>query len=183
MLTFDHEEMNQVKARRYGSRTGAVALAAAVVVAGGLFASSAPADAVQSGIAADELPSHAVEDFNYPGADRILAERGIELKRGDGHIVLVDCSGENLLRVSARGQDNQAVCFRVTGNSGWLTLELPAAFLVWTNSYGNTHLKLEADSGDTQSYDVGPNDLQSIGESDPDSGGQEFALLEIRVTR
>lgn len=164
-------------------RAGVGALAAAAVVAGGLFAFSASADAVPAGIAADELPPHAVEDFNYPGADRILAERGIELKRGDGHIVMADCTGENLLRVTARGQSNQAVCFRVTGNDGWLTLELPGTFLVRTNSYSNTHLELEADSGDTQSYDVGPNGLQSVGESDPDSGGQEFALLEIRVTR
>ena len=177
-MTFDHEEMSQMKARKLAFRTGVAA-----VVAGGLFAFSASADAVQSGTAVDELPPYAVEDFNYPGADQILAERGIELKRGDGHIVLVDCTGENLLRVSARGQSNQAVCFRVTGSSGWLSLELPAAFLVRTNSYSNTHLELEADSGDTQSFDVGPNGIQSVGESVPESGGQEFTLLEIRVTR
>jgi hypothetical protein len=168
---------------KYKLRVGAVVLAASVVAAGGFVAFSAPADAVQSGIEADDLPPYAVEDFNYPGADRILAERGFELKRGDGHIVLADCTGENLLRVTARGQSNQAVCFRVTGDEGWLTLELPRAFLVRTNDYTNTHLELEAASGDTQSFDIGPNGIESVGESDPDAGGQEFALLEIRVTR
>jgi hypothetical protein len=175
--------MSQVKSGKYASQTGAAALATAAIIAGGLVAFSAPADAVQSGLAVDELPPHAVEDFNYPGADRILAERGIELKRGDGHIVLADCAGQNLLRISARGQANQAACFRVTGNEGWLTLELPGAFLVRTNNYGNTHLELAADSGDTQSFDLGPNGIQSVGEADPESGGQEFTLLEIRMTR
>jgi hypothetical protein len=132
---------------------------------------------------ADEPPGFAVEDFDYPGADRILAERGIELKRGDGHIVLADCAGQNLLRISARGQSNQAVCFRVSGDEGWLTLRLEQAYLVRTNDYSSTHLELAADSGDTQSFDLGPNDLESVGEALPDSGGQAFALLEIRVTR
>ncbi|MFE7507775.1 hypothetical protein [Promicromonospora sp. NPDC057488] len=168
-------------------RIGAAVLGAGVIAAGGLFVPAALADAAPTeaaaAVAADELPPFAVEDFDYPGADRILEERGFLLKRGDGHIVLAGCSDANVIRVSARGLANEDVCFRVTGNSGHLTLELNGTYLVQTNNYGNTHLELTAASGDEQVYDVGPNDLQSVGESDPGSEGQRFALLEIRVSR
>jgi hypothetical protein len=169
-------------------RTGPAVLGAAAIAVGGLFAPAALADASSSAPASseavvDELPPFAVEDFNYPGADRILEERGFLLKRGDGHIVLAGCSEANVIRVSARGLANEDVCFRVTGDSGFLTLELSGTYLVQTNDYGNTHLELAAASGDEQVYDVGPNDLQSVGESDPSSEGQRFSLLEIRVSR
>ena len=36
-------------------------------------------------------PPALVEDYAYPGADRILTEKGIKLKRGDGRILLADC--------------------------------------------------------------------------------------------
>jgi hypothetical protein len=164
-------------------RTVAGALGASAIAVGGFFVFTAPADAVPSGVVADELPPFAVEDFNYPGADRILEERGFELKRGDGHIVLADCDEENVLNVSARGLANQDVCFRITGDTGFLALELSGAYLVRTNDYGNTHLELTAESGDEQVFDVGPNALRSVGESAPGSDLQQFALLEIRVSR
>ncbi|MER6023264.1 hypothetical protein ABT141_34865, partial [Streptomyces anulatus] len=86
--------------------------------------------------AADETPGYAVEDFNYPQADKILAEQGIALKRGDGHIVLVECAGgTGLIEVWARRQDNKKICFRVTGNSGWLTMEIPAVHSIKGNDY------------------------------------------------
>ncbi|MFC7024904.1 hypothetical protein ACFQHV_17325 [Promicromonospora thailandica] len=163
-------------------RAGVGAALLAAMVGAGAAGAAFSAEASQGDLDAD-LPPYAVEDFNYPGAEQILVERGIELKRGDGHIVLADCSGSNLIRISARGQSSLTVCFRATGNEGWLTLELPGAFLVRTNDYESTHLELAASSGDTQSFDVGPNDIQSVGEADPGSGGQQFALLEIRVSR
>src|SRR5262249_5888829 len=39
---------------------------------------------------ADSAPPAAVEDYGYPGADHVFAEKGIRLKRGDGHILLAD---------------------------------------------------------------------------------------------
>ncbi|MDI3424356.1 hypothetical protein [Streptomyces luteolus] len=63
--------------------------AAAALVAGlGTTALAAPqAAAPAAPRAAAEMPV-AIEDFNYPGANKLLAERGITLKRGDGHITL-----------------------------------------------------------------------------------------------
>lgn len=163
--------------------TVAVALAGAAA-AGAFFVFAVPADATQTGIAADELPPHAVEDFEYPQADAILAERGIELKRGDGHIVLADCSGANLVRISARDQQEYGgyVCFRVTGDEGYLSMKIPTVNGVRTNDYGNTHLELASADGQEQTFDFGPGEWQGIGES-ADPQQDDFALLEIRVTR
>lgn len=128
----------------------------------------------------DELP-FAVEDFNYPGADEILDEWGVELMRGDGHVVLVECtSGTNLLRISARGLPRGLeVCFRTTGNEGFLTLEVPRVFGVITNDSSNTHLELISDEGSAE-YDIPADQARAIGES---AGNGDSTLLEIRVTR
>ncbi|WP_423464688.1 hypothetical protein ACO229_09445 [Promicromonospora sp. MS192] len=156
-------------------------LAAGAVAVGALFAFSANADATQTGIAADELPPSAVEDFNYPGADRVLAEYGFEVKRGDGHIVVADCATEDVLRISTYGDGYK--CFRTTGDSGWLTVAIARANGVRTNSATSTHLELTSEAGDEQVYDLGANDWEAIGSSDSESGGADFTLLEIRVTR
>ncbi len=145
----------------------------------------APAGAVQSvdqpAAAADELPPFAVEDFEYPQADQILAERGFLLKRGDGHIVLAECgSQDNLLLIYARNQSDH-VCFRITGPEGHLTLELPAVFGVETNDYDMTTLDLTVD-GEQSTVEIPANTVEAIGESaDPDR--REHVLVEIRVTQ
>ncbi|GGM29628.1 hypothetical protein ACFQBY_03410 [Promicromonospora citrea] len=157
---------------------GAAALGAVVATS---LALTSPAVATQSGVAADERPPHAVEDFNYPGADRVLAEQGFEVRRGDGHIVVADCATEDVLRISTYGDGFK--CFRTTGDSGWITLAIDRANGVRTNSATSTHLELTSESGDEQVYDVAANDWEAIGSSDQDSGGEDFTLLEIRVTR
>jgi hypothetical protein len=143
----------------------------------------APAGAVQSAAPAvaeaDELPPFAVEDFEYPGADRVLEEQGFLLKRGDGHIVLADCTGDNLLKIGARGLSSPYVCFRVTGDEGYLTLELHSAYSVSTNDYATTEITT-TEAGVTTEYEFGPNELfRGIGEG---GGGAEATLLEIRVS-
>jgi len=160
-------------------RTGAAVLGAAAIATGGLAVPAALADATPAEVAADDQPPFAVEDFNYPGADRILEERGFLLKRGDGHIVLAECSDENVLVVSARDADNVDVCFRATGDEGFLTLELVGAYLVRTNDYATTELQTTVE-GETASYEFGPNTWGPIGES---VDGREHVLVEIRVSR
>jgi hypothetical protein len=161
-----------------------IAVASAVLMSAGavvMVGALTPAGAAPSGSAADEPPPFAVEDFNYPGAERILQERGFELKRGDGHIVLAPCTEANVLSVSARSLDNQDVCFRVTGGQGFLTLELPGAYLVHTNDYSTTELETTVD-GETTAYEFGPEEWGSIGEAvDPEE--REHTLIEIRVTQ
>ncbi|WP_251017892.1 hypothetical protein [Streptomyces sp. ISL-1] len=130
--------------------------------------------------AADDIPPYAVEDFSYPGADKILAERNILLKRGDGHIVLVDCaSGTGFLEVSARKQDR--ICFQVTGNSGWLTLELPSVYSVKGNSY-EAQVDTTVGSGEKKTFDITKNTWTSVGEGlDPQN--PQHTLVEIRTSK
>ncbi|WP_415925632.1 hypothetical protein [Streptomyces scabiei] len=130
--------------------------------------------------AADEAPGFAVEDFDYPNADKILAEKNIRLKRGDGHIVLAPCvSGTGQLEVYARGRTDK-ICFRVTGDSGRLTLEMPSVYAIRGNDY-STQVDMTT-GAEEKSFDVTKNVITAVGEpADPD--GRDFTLLEIRTTK
>ncbi|MFJ4471910.1 hypothetical protein ACIP2X_31110 [Streptomyces sp. NPDC089424] len=74
-----------------------------MVAAGSAHTMGAPGESetVPVHAVACEAPGHAVEDFAYPGADKIQQERGFVLERGDGHIVLADCGPAGLLEVPA----------------------------------------------------------------------------------
>ncbi|MEU2763700.1 MULTISPECIES: hypothetical protein [unclassified Streptomyces] len=126
---------------------------------------------------ADEGPGYAVEDFAYPQADKILAEQGILLKRGDGHIVLAQCgSSPDLLEIYVRHENTDKFCFRTTGPSGYLSLELPAVYGVRTKEYA-TELSTTVDGEDHQ-YDVAANSWAPVGET-ADPEGREHVLVEI----
>ncbi len=156
-----------------GRRATAGVLAWAVLAQGG--ADAAAGSSTES--VAEAAPGYAVEDYNYPDADKILAEQNVVLKRGDGHIVLADCaSGDNLLQFLAR--DHEDVCFRVTADEGFLTLELPAVHGVKTDDSANTHLEMTAE-GDQVEYDIPADTWKGVGES---VDGREHVLVEIRVT-
>lgn len=159
---------------------GVTALAA--VAAGLLAVGSAVGQDGGAGLApvADEAQGYAVETFDYPQADRILQERGILLKRGDGHIVLADCaSDENLLQVWATGHSTR-FCFRVTGDEGYLALEMPAVYSIRGNDY-EAQVDMTVD-GEERTYDIPQNTWTAVGASaDPESGPQ--TLVEIRTSR
>ncbi|MEU6949059.1 hypothetical protein ABZ957_28065 [Streptomyces sp. NPDC046316] len=158
-------------ARILGTATAAGALAWAVMAGG------QPSEAT-AGPVADAAPGYAVEDYNYPKADQILAEQGILLKRGDGHIVLADCASEaNLLRFLAR--DRADVCFKVTADQGFLTLQLPSVHGVKTDDSGNTHLEMTAED-DRVEYDIPAETWEGVGES---VDGREHVLVEIRTSK
>ncbi|MEU4025190.1 hypothetical protein [Streptomyces anulatus] len=126
---------------------------------------------------AEEGPGYAVEDFAYPQADKILAAQGILLKRGDGHIVLAECgSAPDLLEVYARHTSAGKFCFRTTGASGYLSLELPAVYGVQTNGYA-TELSTTVNGEDNQ-YDVAADSWAAVGEA-ADPEGREHVLVEI----
>lgn len=163
---------------RYLSRAVAGVGVAAVAV-GTFFGGSAVAGAVRGEVvAADDVPPFAVETFDYPRAEEILAEQGFLLKRGDGHIVLAECgSEENLLTLLARGRDD--VCFRTTGTKGFLSLELESVYGVRTNDSDNTHLEMTAE-GDRVEYDIPADTWEGVGEA---VDGREHVLVEIRVTQ
>ncbi|MGW3644576.1 hypothetical protein [Streptomyces sp. NPDC000878] len=128
---------------------------------------------------ADEAPGYAVENFDYPQADKILAEKNIVLKRGDGHITLADCvTGTGQLEVMAR--DQSKICFGVKGTSGWLTLELPSVYLIRGNDYA-TQADLTVGT-EEQTYDITKNTWTPVGES-ADEQAREWTLLELRTAK
>ncbi|WP_256362492.1 hypothetical protein [Streptomyces sp. TRM70350] len=177
--------LSAIAARPHHRRTVGTLLAAAV--AGALTWLAVPAgtsatggaDARAAAPVAGEAPGYAVEDFNYPQADKILAEQNIVLKRGDGHITLADCvSGTGQLEVWARSKDR--ICFQVTGNSGWLTLEIPSVYGIRGNDY-TTQVDMTTGT-EEKSFDVDKNAWTAVGES-ADEQGREFMLVEIRTAK
>ncbi|MFD7839294.1 hypothetical protein [Streptomyces sp. NPDC059761] len=164
--------------RTVGAALGAGALAW-IAVAGGIGGATAPADTSVMQSIADEGPGYAIEDFGYPNADKILAERNIVLKRGDGHIVLADCgSATDLLEVWSR--EKEKVCFRVTGTKGYLALEIPAVFAVKGNDYA-AQVDMTVGS-EEKSFDIKKNVWTPVGES-ADEQGRDFMLMEIRTSK
>lgn len=129
---------------------------------------------------ADAAPGYTVEDFAYPQADKILAEKGLVLKRGDGHITLADCaSGTGQLELLARGKGDK-ICFDVIGNEGFLALEIPAVYSVRGNDYSTT-VDMTVDD-EEKSFPITENTWTPVGESaDPEN--RDFLLVEIRTTR
>ncbi|WP_329127189.1 hypothetical protein [Streptomyces sp. NBC_01465] len=144
---------------------------------------SAPA-AERATAAADTMPV-AIEDFSYPDAAKIQQERGIILKRGDGHISLTpatalnQCVDPSNIAIEARKPTTSVVyCFKATAKSGYLTLELPDAFNIWTQDHP-VQATLTAEGKETV-VNAPADDLTSVGESG--DTGLRSTLVEIRVT-
>ncbi|MBT2403104.1 MULTISPECIES: hypothetical protein [unclassified Streptomyces] len=174
-----------MKARKTLVRTVAAATAAgalawmAITGANGATGGGTVTDTTALKAIAEEGPGYAIEDFGYPNADKILAEQNITLKRGDGHILLADCaSATDLLEVWSR--EKEKICFRVTGTSGYLTLEIPSVFAVKGNNYS---AQVDMKVGEEEkTWDVNKNSWTAVGES-ADEQGREFMLMEIRTTK
>ncbi len=178
----------QRAARRALGTAAVAALAVSAVVAGsqgspgsqGSRTRAAASGGGGSAVApvADEEPGYAVEDFSYPGADKILAQQNIVLKRGDGHIVLADCaSATGLLEVWSRS--SAKICFKVTGASGWLTLEIPRVYGIKGSVDQSAQVDMTTGT-EEQTYDVAKNAFTGVGES-TDPQGRDFTLMEIRT--
>jgi hypothetical protein len=130
-----------------------------------------------------------VERFNYPGAAQILAEHGLRVFRGDGHILFVtsrhfedgQCEAGQI-QVEQHFEDPPFgvwYCFRTIGTQGYLTLEVPGTSAV---RGGNTPLTATAHlpGGPDQTYSVPPNSFVPIEPGD----GSEFpqaVLVELRT--
>ncbi|MFD7903609.1 hypothetical protein ACFV4G_15340 [Kitasatospora sp. NPDC059747] len=175
------------------SRNAALACTAAVLAAGAALASLTTAQAApqppttSATTTADPaaMPS-AIEDFQHPGAARILKDRKISLKQGDGHIRLkegpgfsvpTDCQAANEIFVESR-LDNAGYCFTTTGTSGFLTMELPSVYGIQTADRTVT-AKLVA-AGQEKKVDIAPNSSEPVGVGFP--GGKPTVLVELRVT-
>ncbi|MDH6543751.1 hypothetical protein [Streptomyces sp. SPB4] len=156
-----------------------VAAAACITLAvTATHASEAPARSGTAAAAAD-LPPYATEDFTYPDAARIQAELGITLKRGDGHIVLADCaSASGLMEVYSRTRGK--ICFRATGKTGHLSLEVPAVYGMKGDATHQADVTLTAE-GSKQNVTVAPNEWKGVGEAaDPER--RDHVLVDITVS-
>ncbi|MGC9441744.1 hypothetical protein [Streptomyces sp. WG5] len=165
-----------------------VGIAATVASVAGVtsiaFAASAPSS-VSAGAAVADSPPFAVEDFNYPNAEQVLAEEGILLKRGDGHVTLADCDFSlDQIRVQTVADPavgrKELYCFKATGASGYITLELPRVFALEA-----ADRPISADltaEGETTTVNVAEGQFVTVGEGDLPSGGKQSVLVEIRVT-
>ncbi|WP_182508772.1 hypothetical protein [Streptomyces sp. WM6372] len=128
---------------------------------------------------ADEGPGYAIEDFSYPNADKILAEQKIKLKSGDGHILLAECTGAPE-QMEVFSHKNEKVCFRTTGNKGYLSLEIPAVFGIKGNEYAS---QVNMTTGtEEKTFNVDKNAWTAVGET-ADEKGRDFMLLEIRTSK
>ncbi|MBB4926403.1 FG-GAP-like repeat-containing protein [Kitasatospora kifunensis] len=131
-----------------------------------------------SATAAESAPPSAAEDFSYPGAAKILADRGITLKSGDGHIVLADCgSGTGLVQLYSRTATPSEVCFKITDRTGYLSLEIPQIY----NIKGDDHaIKATLNTaGTVTSFDLAKNAWTPVGEG---SSTGASTLLELNAT-
>ncbi|RSN51981.1 hypothetical protein DMH12_20645 [Streptomyces sp. WAC 04229] len=128
-------------------------------------------------VAAEE-PPHVVEDLQHPDAERILAEKGISLHRGDGHIFFADCDGSpEQIQVWTRKSSEGKYCFQTNSTSGFLSVEVPEVFALQTEETA-VHATLSAE-GKTQELDLAKNDIKGVGEG---VEGAPTVLLELRVT-
>ncbi|MFH8596350.1 hypothetical protein [Streptomyces rimosus] len=156
---------------------GAFSLSAAIVGLSVAQAAPQPATSPTTAVAAGAQMPSAVEDFAYPGADRILQEQKITLKRGDGRIMLTSCDAPHDIMIKSRTGVGD-FCFAVSGNKGYLTMNLPAAFGIWTEDHP-VQAKITADGKETV-VNAPKNDYKPFGEAG--GSAQSSVLVELRVT-
>jgi hypothetical protein len=126
--------------------------------------------------AADE-PQPVVEDYAYPGADRILADHGVKILTGDGRIRYVpDCTGrDDVFQVeSLVGSGLETRCFEVLGPRGYITMDVPNVFLV--RGADRTVIAKATYEGETETVTVPPDGFEPIG-----GGNATHTLVELRV--
>ncbi|MFB7473055.1 hypothetical protein [Kitasatospora sp. NPDC056184] len=158
----------------------AAAVATAALLAGTTAVSAAGTTGTVAADPGTDTPPPAVEDFNYPGADQILASKGILLKRGDGHIALIDCPANTADLIVVEARYLKRFCFQTTGPSGFLTMELDRVYSITGNQTDAT-ARLTVD-GTESSVKIRKGGSTSVGEpSDPQH--RDHTLVELSFTR
>ncbi|MFD6888108.1 trypsin-like serine protease, partial [Streptomyces sp. NPDC059957] len=161
------------------------ALGSSAVVAAlfGAVAAVPPAAAVPSMVMAGTETSaapYAVEESAYPGAAQILQEQGVNLKRGNGGLLLIACDKPWDIMVESRVAGGRNFCFDALRPDGYLALEIDTAFGIWTEDVA-IQAKLTAE-GNTTTVNVPKDSVRPVGESDHSSGRKQSVLAELRVT-
>lgn len=132
-------------------------------------------------MAEDPQPS-AVETYDYPDAEAIFQQRGIRLKKGDGHILFAACQANtNQIRVESTAfpAPSNSFCFNVIGVRGRLTMEIPEAFLVHGNDY-NAVASWQTETGEVRNTTLRKNAPTPIGEGVTGAPG---VLIELNTAK
>ncbi|WP_158892198.1 tachylectin-related carbohydrate-binding protein [Amycolatopsis anabasis] len=119
-----------------------------------------------------------VEDYAYPNADQIYADRGIRLKTGDGNILLVDC-GDRTDVMKVNTSKNTTFCFAITGPRGYLSLELPETFLAKGDDH-DIEVTLVT-KGRSETVPIAKEKWTKLGEAAKPADGPA-TLVEIKAT-
>ncbi|MFJ7280215.1 trypsin-like serine protease [Kitasatospora sp. NPDC098663] len=120
----------------------------------------------------------AVENFAYPDAAKVPVDLNVTLKSGDGNIRLADCtSQENLLVVWSLATEPNNRCFRVTGPSGFLSMEIPKVFSI----KGDDHVVKATltSEGNTSTVDIEKNLNTPVGAG---TNSSPTVLLELNAS-
>ncbi|MET9412625.1 hypothetical protein ABZY03_00285 [Streptomyces klenkii] len=125
----------------------------------------------------DEAMPFAVETYEYPDAAKILAEKGITLFKGDGHILFTDCAAPHDITVKSRTGQKE-FCFAVKGKQGYLSLKLADAYGIWTEDHP-VDATITVDGQET-TIKAPRNDYKPFGEAADAS--KRAILLELKVT-
>ena len=178
---------------RYLSRAGIAAGITAAAIATFLGA-PAMAGAVRDEVVADDLPPFAVETFDYPRSEEILAEHGILLERGDGHIVAdLECAtqpdedgvGAMRVRYTVESGGARTLCLVVRGDHGRIDLRVPNVYSIRGDGYetGAGHeytAVVDTPSGEPVEITGDADSYTPVGiGADPDS--EPTVLLQITV--
>ncbi|MEU6073574.1 hypothetical protein [Micromonospora sp. NPDC047074] len=125
-----------------------------------------------------EMPS-IEEDFSYPGADAILAEKGIKLVKGSGTITLVDCPGALTAELIWVNTLNGYICFKAKSNVGYLTMEIGEVFSIrGDNNNGSATVTVDEE---TETVQLVKGAWRGVGVGEDETKGLA-TLLEIRLT-
>ncbi|MER5266695.1 hypothetical protein ABTZ99_31845 [Actinosynnema sp. NPDC002837] len=171
------------------SRALVTAVAVGAVVSGGVLVAHA-----NQTTAADEQQS-LVEDYAYPGKERVELEYGFRLVAGDGHVLHVDCaqppSGPvRFIEVYSSDlnvgrNDEGRVCFKVL-DTGYVTMLLPDVYEIRGDGYEpgaghNGTAEVVGESGQHKTVALDPDGSIQVGIGT--TGGTPETLLRLEVQR
>ncbi|PKV82815.1 hypothetical protein [Streptomyces sp. TLI_146] len=157
-------------------------IVATVAAIGALSAVAQAAPTTTATAIANTEPPSAVEDFNYPGADRILAEQDLKLGKGDGGILLTECTADswNIKVAAIKNWATSEHCFKTPGKTGYLSLEVTGTFSIQTADR-SVRATLTSE-GKKKTVDAPKGLVTPVGAGDIPGGGKDATLVELRVT-
>gem|GEM_PF-4266658 len=100
------------------------------------------------------------------------------LKEGDGNLLYADCNrNRNQIQIHSTVTDHPALCFTLTGPTGWLAVEIPGSYGVRAGDNHNLTVTT-TDNGHTETRTVTKGTRSYIA----NAIGEDVMVVELRVT-